>query len=572
MLLQKLAEYADRTPADETPPRLYRQRAIRYLIDLDAEGRPVTGQLIELADPSSPQTRRGDRRLAPEVRRSSDIRPLLLADKADYVLGYVGPGSSASRARRAREAHAAFVEQARRCLEITGEPMVQAVVRFLESVPLKQLTLPADFDPRASITFRVDGVLPIDLPTVRNFWAAQNTDQDARLMQCVVCGETKPVRERLQENIKGVPGGQTSGTALISANEEAFESYGLHASLVAPTCTNCAERFTRSVNTLLSGQETSIRVSNKVAFIFWTREEVEYSFHSLLTEPQPQDVRALIDSVRSGDRSRADPAPFYCVSLSGSGGRTVVRDWLDVTVGEAKENLARWFQRQDIVGSRGEVGTPLGLWRLARATARDPADIAPNVPEALLRTALTGARIPDWVLFEAVIRNKVERRVTRDRAALIKLVTLSDATRREEDWMVKLDVKSQDLAYLCGRLLALLEQVQRAAVPGAGTTIVDRFFGTASTAPASVFGRLVRGAQPHLSKLERDRPGAYVTLQRSLEEVLSGMDRFPWTLTLEEQGSFALGYYHQRAAGWGNVPKRAATSELDTSTGERGAS
>ena len=109
--------------------------------------------------------------------------------------------------------------------------------------------------------------------------------------------------------------------------------------------------------------------------------------------------------------------------------------------------------------------------------------------------------------------------------------------------MVQLDLENQNQAYRCGRLLAVLEQVQRQAIPGANTTRVNRFFGTASSAPASVFGRLLRGAQPHLAKLDRDRPGAYRALQQRLEEVQSGIAGFPRTLTLEEQGLFALGYY-----------------------------
>ena len=113
--------------------------------------------------------------------------------------------------------------------------------------------------------------------------------------------------------------------------------------------------------------------------------------------------------------------------------------------------------------------------------------------------------------------------------------------------MVQLDPTNANPAYLCGRLLAVLEGIQRAAIPGAKATIVDRFFGTASSAPASVFGRLMRGAQPHLSKLERDNPNAYRALQRRMEEVTTGLDSFPRTLTLEEQGLFSLGYYHQRA-------------------------
>ncbi len=123
--------------------------------------------------------------------------------------------------------------------------------------------------------------------------------------------------------------------------------------------------------------------------------------------------------------------------------------------------------------------------------------------------------------------------------------------------MVQLDKDNKNAAYRCGRLLAVLEEVQRRAIPNVSATIVDRFFGTASSAPVSVFGRLLRGAQPHLAKLERDNRGAYVGLQRRLEDILGGLavhrrgaiyTGFPGTLSLQEQGLFALGYYHQRAS------------------------
>lgn len=114
--------------------------------------------------------------------------------------------------------------------------------------------------------------------------------------------------------------------------------------------------------------------------------------------------------------------------------------------------------------------------------------------------------------------------------------------------LAQLDPQNREPAYLCGRLLAVLEATQRAALGDVNATIVDRYFGTASSAPAAVFGRLIRGAQPHLSKLRRDRPGTHAALQQRLEEAQAGLTSFPPTLTLMQQGLFALGYYHQRAA------------------------
>ena len=84
-------------------------------------------------------------------------------------------------------------------------------------------------------------------------------------------------------------------------------------------------------------------------------------------------------------------------------------------------------------------------------------------------------------------------------------------------------------------------------MPGVNATIVDRFYGAASSTPGVVFGTLLRGAQPHLSRLKRDNRGAQERLQRDLEEVIGRIGAWPATLTLQEQALFSLGYYHQRA-------------------------
>lgn len=545
MLLQKLREYSDRL---DLPPTLYSEGPVRYIVELDSKGRVLNRRLTDLADPSSPRSKRGQRRLLPQVQRASGIRPLLLADKADYVLGYAGENAKPSRAA---DCHNAFVDLLKACANATGEGAVRAVLTFLRDEPLQRIEFGEDFDPGDIITFRVDGTFPIDLPSVQAFWAREHDPAatSAPVMQCLVCGQDRPVLDRLQVKIKGIPGGQTSGTSIISANAEAFESYGLGASLIAPTCADCGERFTKALNELLSSEQHSIRIGG-AAFVFWTREETGFNFRTFLSDPQPEDVRALIDAVRTGrPAAEVEATQFYATSLSGSGGRAVVRDWIDTTVDEAKRSLTRWFARQSVVGPYGEEPRPLGLYALAAATVREAKDLAPPVPRALLRAALLGTPVPSGLLFQAVRRNRAEQAVTRPRAALIKLVLSSQETTDKEEYMIQLDPESPSLGYRCGRLLAVLEQAQRLAIPGIKATIVDRFFGTASSAPASVFPRLVRGAQPHLGKLERDRPGAFFALQRRLEDIHAGIPAtgFPRTLSLHEQGLFALGYYHQRA-------------------------
>jgi CRISPR-associated protein Csd1 len=521
------------------------------LIDLDREGN-LSG-VVSTTDDEGKKRGRGKEYNAPHIGRSSGVKAKLLADTGEYVLGLA---RDKSKQERVDECHRAFVEEVRACAASTGEASVKSVVRFLEGLNRSALPLPSDFDPAHNLTFRVEGTLPIHLKSVQDYWAMVVGGKDDRpkpngsRMQCLICGELREPVKRLQFKIKRIPGGQPSGMAMISANVPAFESYGLEASLIAPTCQDCGERFSKAANLLIEGQDTHITVGPLV-YLFWTKEELDFPVASLLARPEPDQVRALIDSVFSGKGTAAaiDPTPFYATAFSASGGRVVVRDWLDTTVERVRHHLARYFALQKIVERDGSEGHPFGLYALAASTVRDVnRELPPNVPQALLHVALKGGLLPMWLLFQAVKRNRAEQGITRNRAALIKMVLLSQQTDfRGEDAMVQLDPENRNPAYLCGRLLAVLEAIQRAAIPGANTTITDRFFGTASSAPASVFGRLIRGSQPHLGKLRKDRRGTYEALERRLEEVQANLPAFPKTLTLEEQGLFGLGYYHQRA-------------------------
>ena len=562
-MLPQLCDYARRL---DLPPPLYGKRPVRYIVELDASGRLLNPQPTDIADPGDRSTRNGVRRLVPTVQRAVSIKPLLLADNAEYSFGLARDPAKQARVDRA---HAAYLDLVNRCASDTGDSAVQAVADFLNEDPREQLGLDDDFDRSANITFRVGHELPIDAPAVQQFWAREHDPARAKgavIGQCLVCGNQRPVLKRLQNKLKRVPGGRTAGTALISANAKAFESYGLDASLIAPTCGQCAELFTTGLNDLLAS-ETQRTALGGAAFVYWTREDVgDFNPLTMFTRPDPGQVQALLESVfMRRESAHFDDTPFYALSLSGSGGRAVVRDWIDTTVGDVRENLARWFRQQRIVGRNGESPAPVGLYALAAATVRDAnKDLSPLTPRALVRAALVGTPLPPNLLSEAMRRNSAEQDITRPRAALIRAVLRSQGRIAKEDGMIQLDEKSRDPAYRCGRLLAVLESAQYAAL--GITAITDRFYGAASSAPASVFGRLLRGAQPHLSKLERDRPGAYHALQQRLEEVMAGLKGFPKTLDMEDQGLFALGYYHQRAHD--RAQARARREGIDLNTGE----
>ena len=568
MLLSKLKEYADER-LDDQLPALYANTPVAWIVMLGPDGRPLSPQPISRIDPSTTRGKRGLDMAAPEVKRSSNTKPLLLADNSEYTLGRARDPDKPDRAEARHTAYRALLD---RCAIETEEPAVLAVRRFYELGGADQLDLSEDWDDALKITFEVHleggAQRPIDLPSVQAFWLSVNAPNRDTSEQCLVCGQSKRVLDRLPTKVKGIRGGQPGGKDIISANSSAFESYGLEASRVAPTCRECGESFTRALNSLLADERTSLVVAD-TTFAFWTRERVAFDFGSHMRQPDPAQVQALIDSPRRGRRATVgDETAFYAASLSASGSRAVVRDWIDTTVGSVEESVARWFRLQRIADPRNEdpEGTrprALSLFQLAASTVRDARrDLPVTTPRSLFRAALSAAPLPLEVAFQAVRRCRAEQGVTRPRAALIKLVLLSrETTSLKEDYMVALETEHPSPAYHCGRLLAVIEDVQRAALPGVNATIVDRYYGAASSTPAVVFGALLRGAQPHLARLERDRPGAYVNLQRRLEEVMARIGDWPATLALKEQALFSLGYYHQRAHSRAEMASRRAARD-----------
>ena len=102
--------------------------------------------------------------------------------------------------------------------------------------------------------------------------------------------------------------------------------------------------------------------------------------------------------------------------------------------------------------------------------------------------------------------------------------------------------------YLLGRLFAVYELAQRAALGRVNATIRDKYFGAASATPASVFPLIVRGGQNHLAKVRKEKPGWAALIERELEQIHAGLEpSLPRSLSLQQQGEFAIGYYHQRA-------------------------
>ena len=129
-------------------------------------------------------------------------------------------------------------------------------------------------------------------------------------------------------------------------------------------------------------------------------------------------------------------------------------------------------------------------------------------------------------------------------------------------------------AYNCGRLLAVLEEAQRrASSNNLNATLVDRYYGGASTTPALTLGSLIRLAKtahlPKLRKSGRGSEGIELTMQEITHQ-FGGPDKLPTSLGLRDQAAFALGYYHQRAEYRKPKSDKPTTGPSGTSESEPG--
>lgn len=241
------------------------------------------------------------------------------------------------------------------------------------------------------------------------------------------------------------------------------------------------------------------------------------------------------------------------LGLAPNAARLSIRYWMDSTLGELGQRLSEHWQDMQMEPVPWRPEQPPSIWRCLIETAplRKTENIAPQLAGEWLRSILTGQRYPRQLLTQIVQRLRSDGDINGLRAALIKAVLHRDHRKgfTKEAIPMSLELENAPLAYRLGCLFAVLEKAQSDAVPGANATIVDRYYGTASSVPYSVFPRLIAGCQNHLSKLRKDKTkiGWAINLDKLLSGILDALPHsFPKQLSIEQQGQFAVGYYHQK--------------------------
>lgn len=570
MILQALKEYYDRKP--NLPRYGFDEIKIAYIITLDRAGMPIN---IESTYEGTGKERRAKMFLVSSaVKRTVGIEANLLWDNLEYSLGVVSQGKKRSGKKtesdindRVNRQHAAFKEKIND-LNVIADEGLDAVRVFLNKTDKEALLenfgdvwqqLLSD---GGNISFKLagDNSLVIARQNVRS--AIQNSQFNPEGVGsiCLITGDITSAAE-LHSAIKGVWGAQTSGANIVSFNLDAFTSFGKKQGHNAPVSRLAAFAYTTALNHLLQRDSKQKMQVGDATTVFWSAKETEFETQivDFFGEPPKDDpdrnaraIKTLFTAIQTGTPPGIEnQTKFYVLGLAPNASRIAVRFWVVGTIRQMAERICRHFADTQLIHGPKDKDF-LSLWKLLVSTAArgKSENIPPNLAGETMRAILEGLPYPQTLLQAVVRRIRAEQDVTYPRAALIK-ACLNRSTRKnnpqqKEEIKVSLDENNNNVGYRLGRLFATLEKIQQEANPGINATIRDKFYGAASSTPVTVFGNLMRLKNHHLAKLENT--GRKVNLERLIGEIMSNINDFPTHLNLEDQGRFAIGYYHQMQA------------------------
>lgn len=592
-ILASLAKAYERLPNAPIPG--YSMQKIGVLIALNRDG--------SIASVTDLRSGEGRKRTAPllavpqPVKRTSGIAPNTFWDKTAYVLGV-----TAGAGKRTAEEHEAFVTHHRRLIAGSDDPGLLALLRFLEGWTPAMFAGPhfSDDMKEENVAFaledeRLQRMYLHDRPAARALVVAGDlVDQDSEAV-CLVTGRRAPVAQ-LHPSIKGVWGGQTAGGSIVSFNLDAFESYGHSQGANAPVSTRAAAAYTGALNHFLA-RDSGHRIQiGDASTVFWAdasdaeTAEIAEGVIGAIFAGAPVDeagetkkVRLVLERIAVG-RPFGDIAPtltkdvrYYVLGLSPNAARISIRFWLEDSFGHLAENY-RLFNadlRMDFRGSGARKPLPaLRTMAIHTAPARrdrngkisfDVDHVSPLLTGELVRASLTGARFPASVLPTLVTRLRTDRVVSRIRislikAAIVRSMRLDGRLPTKDNYLVRSDPDDPNPARRLGRLFALIERAQSAALGDEiNSTVADKFLSSAAATPRQVFPGVLLKGEKHLRRLRNGHSDAGwikdaqmarrvgAALNRDIGR-LAGMfqDGYPARHSTEEQGLFLVGYYQER--------------------------
>ncbi len=596
MILQALYNYYEAmrkahriaTPGLEVKP-------IRWVIVIREDGSFV--RLKDLKDPDDKKSKVQDYLVPAGLKRSGKYPPAQpFWDNRKYILGYEEGRECITPSEDRLESFKWLMFKISE--QYPGNASFKAVCRFYESYRGLETPLPEDVHTERIlsgdwITFQLQGDTEL-LATQEDAYdfASHKYQVEGNLGRCLITGERGPLAEI---HARIIAPGSKAGATIASFNDSAYLSYGKKQGENAPISKCASFAHTTALNELLRNEQTHYKLGD-IIYVFWNSDinqaEINEAFsfitfrgvkrdsdeESNLEDDRPkrrdrskkktpdptQETYKVLEQFKAirGNRGQGqhwdDKRQFYILGFT-AGGRISIKYWQQGSVSEIFDRVYQHLVDMDIIrwdGNVDEENPPLrSLYGIVKSvsTPSKSNPLATNLVQSIVESILDGTPYPMTLQQACINRIIQERKVSELRAAILKgcinrkarlynnLITLPMA----------LDKQNNNIAYLAGRIFAVLEQIQQASLGrGVNATIRDRFYVSASTRPNMVMGRLIALSNHHLSKLRKEKPGLAVNFEKLLEEIFAliptEVPAFPATLSLDEQSLFAVGYYHQK--------------------------
>ena len=566
MILQALTSlYEALAQKGEISKEGWSREKISFALGIDENGDLLRiTPLFETVDGPKGKTREVPQKMTVPIK-VGNTSPKFLWGNSGFILGTANdktPEAAKDCFKRNRDLH----HEVLKGIEV---PAAKAILSFFDRwEPEKTLenelvtSCAGELLGKANMVFRFNGKFIHEIPQLAAAWQAHYGETAKERGQCLITGALDAI-PNTHPLIKGVQGAQSSGAALVSFNASAFCSYNKEQNQNAPVGKYAAFAYTAALNHLLADRKNVHRIGD-AAVVCWA-ENADKQYEEFAAdlffgdgdgdqsdEQRLSALQASVELLAKGLPCREldlDPErKFYILGISPNAARLAVRFFYCDSFGNIVKNIKAHYDRLEIVRPSYDKYPMLPLWKLLSATVNPSAkDKTPNsaMAGAVARAVFSGGRYPASLLECTFLRIRAEREITRERAAIIKAYYLRNPNEKcpKEVLTVSLNKDSKNVPYTLGRLFSVYEEIQQAANPGINTTIKDKYFGSAATMPATVFPILSSLAQKHLRKLS-DAQRVYLDKKvMTLKSVLG--EQYPAHMSLPEQGSFDLGYYHQ---------------------------
>lgn len=611
MILQALTKYYDilsGDPESDIAPPGYSAIGMSFALNISSKG-----ELLDVF-PLFEQVQRGKkleekprRMIVPEqVKRAVNISANYLWDNCVYVLGISDKEAKDPEYNAKR--FEAFRQWNMEMLSKVGSPASKAVIAFLENYdPAKGRKHPKIHPHLESVlkggnlVFMFNGKFVHEDIVIRQAWEKYKGNSSAELIRCLVTGEIAPLA-RLHPNLKGIRDANPTGATLVGFNARAYESYNREQGMNSPVSEKAAFAYTTALNFLLSSANENKKIAiGDTTVVYWAEsEKKEYARAFIgLCEPELVEIETPADEEIKPVRDKKaekklkeiaqkvrrvqaldikklleglDENPrFYVLGLAPNAARVSVRFFHSDPFEKVVEKIMRHYKDMEIIKEFDDQHTYLTIQDILKETVSPKAsdkDAAPLLAGSVFRAILENTPYPA-AIYNAIINrvradqdDKFTRKINYARAAIIKAFLLRKYRNQpnhpiQEVLVMSLNEQSTRPAYVLGRLFAVLEKVQQEAVGDVNASIKDRYFTSACASPASVFPILLRLSQHHISKAEygyaRDK-----RIEAILNKLEVEKNPIPSRLSLDDQGVFILGYYHERKDLWTAKGKKAA--------------